>query len=108
MKKRQQVEMFSEYIQQKSYQIVEKWEREWWSLYKTDASVKSHLRENLPYKGLLSEGQLLQETIDGRFFGYVQCDVEVPEHRRSYFLNFPPIFKNTVISREDYASLMRE
>ena len=50
IKKRQQDEMRRDYIQQKGYQIVEMWECEWWSLYKTDASVKSHLRENFPYK----------------------------------------------------------
>ena len=55
-KKRQQDEMRKDYIQQKGYQIVEKWECECWSLYKTaDASVKSHLRENFPFKRHLSE-----------------------------------------------------
>ena len=49
-KKRQQDEMRRDYIEQKGYQIVEKWVCEWWSLYKTDASVKSHLRENFPHK----------------------------------------------------------
>ena len=43
VKKRQQDEMRRDYIQQKGYQIVEMWECEWWSLYKTDESVKSHL-----------------------------------------------------------------
>ena len=108
VKKRQQDEMRRDYIQQKRYQIVEIMECEWWSLYKTDASVKSHLRENFPYKRPLSEEQLLQRIIDGRLFGYVQCDIEVPEHLRSYFSNFPPIFKNTVVSREDIGILMRE
>ena len=84
------------------------WECEWWSLYKTDASVKSHLRENFPYKRPLSEEQLLQGIIDGRLFGYVHCDIEVAEHLRSYFSNYPPIFKNTVVSREDNGNLMRE
>ena len=46
IKKRQQDEMRRDYIQQKGYQIVEMWECMWWSLYKTDASVKSQLREN--------------------------------------------------------------
>ena len=69
MKKRQQDEMRRGYIQQKGYQIVEMWECEWWSLYKTDAPVKSYLRANLPYKRLLSEEKLLQGIIDGRLFG---------------------------------------
>ena len=80
MKKRQQHEMRRDYIQQKGYKIIEMWECEWWwSLYKTsDASIKSHLRENFPYKRPLSEEQLLKGIIGGRFFGYVQCDIEVP------------------------------
>ena len=108
VKKRQQDEMRRDYIQQEGYQIVEMWECEWWSLYKTDASVKSHLRENFPYRRPLSEEGLLQGINDGRLFGYVQCDIEVPEHLRSYFSNFPPVFKNTVVSTEDIGPLMRE
>ena len=52
VKKRQQDEMRRDYIQQKGYQILEMWECEWWSLHKTDASVKSNLRENFPYRSL--------------------------------------------------------
>ena len=84
------------------------WECEWWSLYKTDASVKSHLRENFLYRRPLSEEGLLQGIIDGRLFGYVQCEIEVPQHLRSYFSNFPPVFKNTIVSREDIGPLTRE
>ena len=108
MKKRQQDGMRRDYIQQKGYQIVERWECNWWSLYKTDASVKSRLQENLPHKRPLSEEQLFKEIIDGQLFGYVQCDIEVPQHLRSYFSNFPPIFKTTVVTREDFVTLMRE
>ena len=107
MKKRHQDEMRRDYIQHKCYQIVEMWECERWSLYKTDASVKNHLRENFPYKRPLIEEQLLQGIIGGRLFGYVQCDIEVPEHLQSYFSNSPPIFKNTAVSREDIGNLMR-
>ena len=71
--------MRRDYKQQKGYQIVEMWECERWRLYKTDASVKSHLRENFRYKRPLSEEQLLQGIIDGQLFGYVQYDIEVPE-----------------------------
>ena len=56
--------MRRDYIQQKGYEIVEMWECEWWSLYKTaNVSVKSHLRENFPYRRPLSEEQLLQGII---------------------------------------------
>ena len=85
MKKLEQDEMRRVYIQQKGYQIVEMWECDWWSLYKTDASVENHLRENFPYKRFLSEEQLLQGIIDGQLFCWVQCDIEVPDHLQSFF-----------------------
>ena len=84
------------------------WEFEWWRLYKTDAPVKSYLRAKFPYKRPLSEEQLLERFIDGSFFGYVQCHIEVPEHLRNYFSNFPPIFKNAVVIRDDIGNLMKE
>ena len=95
-------------IQQKGYQIVEKWECEWWNLYKTDASVRSHFRENFHYRCPLSEEKLLQGINDGRLFGNVQCDIEVPEHLRDCFFNFPPIFKNIVLSKDDIGNLMKQ
>ena len=50
----------------------------------------------------------MQGIIDGRLFGYVQCDIEVSEHLRDYFSNFPPISKNTVVSRNDIGDLMKD
>ena len=107
MKKRQHDEISKDYIQQKGYQIVEVWECEWWSLYKTDASVESHLRENFPYRRPLSGEGLKQGIIDGRLFAHVQCDIEEPEHLSDYFSIFPPIFKNTVVNRDDIGNLIK-
>ena len=50
----------------------------------------------------------MQGIFNGQLFGYVQCDIEVPEHLRSCFSNVPPRFKNTVVSTEDNGTLMRE
>ena len=108
IKKREEDQMRKEYIQQKGYKIIQMLECEWWNLYKTDAPVKSYLRANFPYKRHLSEEQLLQGFTDGRLFGYVQCGIEVPEHLRDYFSNFPPLFRNTVVRRNDIGDLMKE
>ena len=45
---------------------------------------------------------------DGMLFGYVQCDIEVPENLRKSFENFPPIFKNTMVARNDIGDFMKE
>ena len=50
----------------------------------------------------------MQGIINGRLFGYNHCDIEVPQHLRDYFSNFPPFFKNTVVSRNDIRNLMKE
>ena len=50
----------------------------------------------------------MQDIKSRRLFGYVQCDLKVPEHLKAYFTNFPPIFKNTVVSRNDIGDLMKE
>ena len=83
------------------------WECEWWRLYKTTNTVKQQIREHFPYRRSLAAEQLLEEIKKGTLFGYVQCDIEVPEKLRSKFVNFPPIFKNTLVSKRDIGDLMK-
>ena len=83
------------------------WECECWRLYKTTANVKIHIRENFPYRRSLTEQQLLEGIKKGSPFGYVQCDIEVPENLSVNFANFPPIFKNTLVSKNDMGDLMK-
>ena len=51
--------------------------------------------------------QLLEEIKEGKLFGYVQCDIEVPENVRSKFVNFPPTFKITLVNKSDIRDLMK-
>ena len=81
---------------------------EWWNLYKTTTCVKEHLKVSFPYKRPLWEGSLLEQIRSGKLFGYVQCDIEVPEELKKKFANFPPIFKNTNVGRHDIGSLMQD
>ena len=82
-------------IQEKAFTDIEMWECEWWRLHKTTTNVKRHIRENFPYRRSLTERQLLEGINKGNLFGYVQCDVEVPENMRANFANFPPFFEKT-------------
>ena len=108
IKSREQDQMRKEYIQQKEYKIIEMWECNCWELYRTDAAVKNHLRTTFPYQRPLSDERLMQEIKSRRLFGHFQCDLKVPEHLKAYFANFPPTFKNTVVSRNDIGDLMEE
>ena len=68
---------------------------------------KNHVRTHFPYKSSLSTDSLLAKIKDGSLFGYVQCDLVVPDELKSKFANFPPIFKNTEVERNDIGDYMK-
>ena len=107
-RKREMDQMRKQYIKEKGYNVVEMWECEWWNLYKTTTSVKQHLSESFSYKHPLREESLLEQIKSGKLFGFVQCDIEVPEELRDIFANFPTIFKNTNVGQHDIGSLMKD
>ena len=108
LKKREMDQMRKQYIKEKGYNVVEMWECEWWNLYKTTTGVKEHMRESLPYKRPLRDKTLLEQIRSGKLFGYVHCDIEVPEELKKKFAKFPPILKNTNVGRHDIGSLMQD
>ena len=73
-----------------------------------DWCALEHLRESFPYKRPLRQDQLLDKIKSGALFGYVRCDIKVPDHLREKFVNFPPIFKNTNVCRQYIGPLMQE
>ena len=83
------------------------WECEWWRLYKSNNTVKQHIPEHFPYRRSLAAEQLLEDIKKEKLFGYVQCDIEVPDYLRANFANIPPIFKNTLVSKSDIGDLMK-
>ena len=107
-KKRELDALRRHYIQEKGFRVIETWECEWRRLYETTNTVKQHIREHFPYRRSLAAEQLLEEIKKGKLFGYVQCDIEVAENLRSKFNNFPPIFKNTLVSKSDIGDSMRK
>ena len=106
-KKRELDALRRQHIQEKGFKVIEMWECERWRLYKTTNTVKQHLQKHFPYRCSLAADQLLEEIKNGKLFGYVQCDNEVPENLRSNFNNFPPIFKNTLVSKNNIGDVMK-
>ena len=107
-KKREMDQMKKQYIKEKGYNFVETWECEWWNLYKTTTCVKEHFRESFPYKRPLSEETQLEQIRSGKLFGYVHCDIEVPEELKKNFSILPLIFKNANVSLHDIGLLMKD
>ena len=106
-KKREMGDKRREYIKEKGYKVEEMWECDWWESFKTDYKMKNHVRTHFYYKRPLSTDSLLAKTKDGSLFGYVQCDLVVQDEPKSKFANFPPIFKNTEVGRDDIGDYMK-
>ena len=106
-KKRDVDESRQGYLQQKSFTVNQMWECEWWKLYKPTTNVKLHIGEHFPYRRLFAAEKLLEEIKEGKLIGYVQCDVRVPENLIANFANFPLLFNNTLVRKNDNGSLMK-
>ena len=106
-KKREMDDMRREYIKEKGYKVEEIWECDWWESCKTNDKIKNHVRTHFPYKSPLSIDSLLVKIKDGSLFGYVQCDLVVPDVLKSKFANFPPIFKNNEVGRNNIGDYMK-
>ena len=100
-------ELRREYIKERGYKIQEMWECEWWNHFKTDSSIKNHVKTNFSYKRPLSTDSLLEKTKNRSLFGNVQCDLIVPDELKPTFSNFPPIFKNIDVSRNDIGEYIK-
>ena len=85
IRKRESDKLRKLYLEKKGYKVIEMRECKWWDL--------NHVRKNFPYKLPLSSEKLLVRIEEVNLFGYVQCDLEVPEELRERFANFPPIFE---------------
>ena len=60
-----------------------------------------------PHRRSLADEQLLQEMKEGKLSGYLQCEFEYPKNLRLKFVNFPPLFQNTLVSKSDIRNLMK-
>jgi hypothetical protein len=50
---------------------------------------------------------VLNKILDGRLFGFVECDTHVPDHLESKFSEMAPIFKNFELTRDHLSEHMR-
>ena len=84
-KRREMDDMRRDNKKKKGYSVEEMWECEWWASFKTVDKIKNHVRTQFPYKRLLSTDSHLAKIKDGSLFGYVQCDLVVPDELKSKF-----------------------
>ena len=84
------------------------YESDWRKLYKTDKFVNQQLCELFPDKIFLREKRFLEKIKSWNLFDYVQRDIEVPENLQEDFVNFPPIFKNVIVGRDEIGPFLKE
>ena len=92
IRKREDDELRRYYLRNKGYNFVEVWECKWWERVKEEENVRNHVRKKFPFKLSMKRESLLAKIRDGKKFGYVQCDLEIPDGFKYKFSNFPPIF----------------
>ena len=108
LKKQEYDELRRDYLQNKGYKFVEIWECNWWETLKGDESVKTHVRNDFPFKLPLAQESLLAIKREYKLFGYDQYDIEVPGALKYKFSNSPPSFKNFNVSRADIVDYMMD
>ena len=84
------------------------YECDWWNLYNSYNIVKQHLHASFCNKIPLKEERRLENMKFGSIFGYVQCNIGVPENLVETFANIPPIPKNINVDRDDIRPFMKE
>ena len=98
-------------LQDKGYTVEIIWEKDWQALINQQPEIKVYLKQHRTYthfKKYLNQNQIIQYIQDGRLFGFVECDIEVPDHLKDYFSEMTPIFKNTEVSLKDVGQHMQE
>ena len=81
--------------------VEEIWECQWkkWRLDNTNG-VQDFLKSNYQFQPSMNKNSLI-EKIKRELFGVVDCSLEVPEEMYPYFEDFPLIFKNCEVGRDD-------
>ena len=108
LKRRECDELRRDFLRNKGFKVVEIWEYIWWETLKDYESAKNHVKNNFPFTLPLSQEPLLAKIREDKLFGYVQCDLEVPDGLKYKFSNFPLISKNFNVSSADIGDYMSD
>ena len=84
------------------------WEYQWkqLSLEKDVISFTQTLKSVRPRRCLFFQ-KILKGVQSGELFGFVLADTYTPKHLKPFFNEFPPIFKNSMVGREDIGELIK-
>ena len=98
-------------LQDKGHTVEIIWEKDWQALLTQRPEIKAYISQHRTYthfKKYLNLDQIIQYIQDECLFGFVECDIEVPDHLKDYFSEMTPIFKNVDVCLDDIGELMQE
>lgn len=101
------------YLNHLGFDVVCKWECEWKKLVSSSCSAKRfcELFNSIHYpswRKLKTKADVVSAVVSGEFYGFVECDVNVPLELKRKFSEMNPIFKNTLVGLDDLSPSMRE
>ena len=97
-------------LQDQGYNVEIIWEKDWQALLTQRPEIKVYLAQHCThthFKKYLTQDQIIQNIQDGYLFGFVECDIEVPDHLKEYFSEMPPISKNVDVCLDDVGEFMQ-
>ncbi|XP_071847518.1 uncharacterized protein [Apostichopus japonicus] len=100
-----------QYVIDQGYNYEEVWECQFREMKKHNQNLRhflSTLYRPLEFKNKLTEDQIIRAIQDNQLFGFVECDIHVPDKLKPIFAEMCPIFKNTNISRENIGEHMKQ
>ena len=56
----------------------------------------------------MTQQQIIAAVVDGSLFGAIICDICVPSELRAHFAEMQPIYKNTMVTRDDIGPSMQQ
>jgi len=96
------------YIESLGYELVTVWECQFHEMVRTDADLHAFMQQYPPRPTRKTQNQLLEGIVQGELFGFVECDIHVPDHLKPDFAECPPIFKNAEVSINDIGPTMAD
>jgi hypothetical protein len=97
----------NEAIIEAGYTLVCKWECDWVEERKTLKLAANPYLYPTESRYRMTISSILNAVMEGRLFGCLEIDIEVPKSEWSNFAQFPPIFKNTTVEYKDIGEHMQ-
>ena len=96
--KKREMDNFSWSYWRENWSTVQMRKNVWKQNLRKKHVIKSFVRSAFPFKRALTCNNLLFRIDGGELFGYVQCDIKVPDNLTEKVETSPPFFKHSGFS----------